>query len=330
MQHAADKYPERVRKMFIDLSGFYSEVSLEDRINTFIHEIDTLAKDNSDISKSGTSFHHDFRAVSVYLFMMDPKRYYIYMYTVFKNFAHFVELDIPEAGDVQLLLHFYHVCDEIGHILQKEHKDWYEDYLQIQKNGEKEDEIRTDVYGHLLIQDIVFSLYYYHNQERLNTKTIVQPKPFKKKPVKKAAKLGNGVVFDYEAKQRKNSAIGAAAENFVFENEKRLVGSYGFDSTRVQHISKEQGDGLGYDILSCDKDGNEIYIEVKGTKGGIGTAFYITETELQCSIFNKEKYRLYRVYDFSQAGTVGTGKIAVIEGSLEPYCINPVSYKVVF
>ncbi len=51
MQKAADKYPERVRQMFIDLSGLYSDVSLEDRISRFISSIDDLAKNNADISK---------------------------------------------------------------------------------------------------------------------------------------------------------------------------------------------------------------------------------------------------------------------------------------
>ena len=97
-----------------------------------------------------------------------------------------------------------------------------------------------------------------------------------------------------------------------------------------QHVSKEQGDGLGYDILSCDEDGKDIYIEVKGTKGNARTAFYITDAELQCSIEHKDKYRLHRVYNFKVAGSTGKGMIAEIEGSLESYCLNPVLYRAVF
>ena len=141
---------------------------------------------------------------------------------------------------------------------------------------------------------------------------------------------GNGSFTDYDAQHRQKKAVGLAAENFVFENERKLVAKYGFDPNRVRHVSKEEGDGLGYDILSCDKEGKDIFIEVKGTKGNLDTEFYITETELQCSISNSEKYRLYRVYAFSSAGTTGVGKIAVIAGSLEAFCINPISYKVVF
>ena len=174
--------------------------------------------------------------------------------------------------------------------------------------------------------------YFFHPEELAVDSDIVIPKQFKKKPIRRTVVPGNGFIADYEARQKRNTAIGRAAEIFVLENERRLVASYGLDCDLVKHVSKdpEQGDGLGYDIISCDKNGNEIYIEVKGTSGGIGTAFYITETELQCSILNTNKYRLYRVYDFLVAGTSGRGKIAVIEGSLKPYCINTEIYKVMF
>lgn len=179
---------------------------------------------------------------------------------------------------------------------------------------------------------IIFAVEYYNHPEKLTNseESIVYPRPFNNKPYRKIAAPGNGIIIDYEKQYRNNMAIGNAAENFVLENERRLVSKYGYDSNRVRHVSKEQGDGLGYDILSCDKDGRDIYIEVKGTRGGIKSAFYITETELQCSIMHEEKYRLYRVYDFSIAGTNGRGKIAVIKGSLKPYCINPISYLATF
>lgn len=332
MQRAADKYPERVRKMFIDLSELNSAVSLEARIYDFISSLDSIAEENSDISPSGGSFHHDYRSISVYLFMMHPDRYYNYMYSTFSNFAKYVELEIPQSGDVHLLLEYYKACNEIEQILRRDYGEWFESYLRVQKSGDPKKEMRTDICGHLLIQDIVYSLHYYNNQEWLasDKDTIVYPTEFKKKPIRRIAVPNDGVIRDYEAKHRHNTVIGEAAERFVLDNEKMLVASYGFNPDLVRHISKEQGDGLGYDILSCDKDGKEIFIEVKGTSGGAGTAFYITEPELQCSIQHSEKYRLYRVYNFTSSGTAGTGRIAVIEGSLERYCINPILYKAVF
>ena len=333
IQRAADKYPALVRKMFIDLSGFNSETSLEDRVLSFISSIDNLVKENAEFSKNGKSFHQDFRAVSVYLLMMNPELYYNYMYSTFYEFAKFVELKIPNAGDVHLLLLYYEVCNEIKQILLTDYKEWFELYLQSQKDRDKANEGRTDIYGNLVVQDIVFSLYYYNHPEEIKAleKQIVLPKKLRLKPARSSANIGQGAIVDYKAQQIKNEEIGIAAENFVLENERRMVAEYGFNpDERVRHISEEQGDGLGYDILSCDKEGRDLFIEVKGTNGGKKTALYITANELECSIMNAEKYRLYRVYDFSSAGTSGAGKIGVIEGSLLPYCINPVLYKVVF
>ena len=39
------------------------------------------------------------------------------------------------------------------------------------------------------------------------------------------------------------------------------------DVERVQHLSRLQGDGLGYDISSIDEQGNILRIEVKTTSG---------------------------------------------------------------
>lgn len=332
MQRAADKYPERVRQMFIDLSGFNSEVPLKDRVCSFISAIDILAKENQDISKSGKSFHHDCRAVSVYLFMMDPEHYYNYMYTVFRNFSEFIGLKVSRTIGVNYMLQYFDICDEIKGVLEKDHKDWFEKYLLHRREEDPTNESRGDRAGHLLIQDIVYSLYYFKDPQLLSAhdEDIVYPTAFKLNPKKHTGNSKRGIIIDYEAQQRRNLAIGKAAERFVMENERRLVKKYGFDPGRVRHISKEEGDGFGYDILSCDEEGKDIYIEVKGTKGGQGSTFYITENELKCSIEYPEKYRLYRVYDFSPEGNSGRGKIAEIRGSLEKYCEQVVLYKVEF
>lgn len=66
-----------------------------------------------------------------------------------------------------------------------------------------------------------------------------------------------------------------------------------------------------------------IYIEVKTTSSGLKTAFFVTANELECSRQYKDRYRLYRVYDFKN----GKGKVKYIKGPLDGICIEPVSYK---
>jgi len=65
----------------------------------------------------------------------------------------------------------------------------------------------------------------------------------------------------------------------------------------VRWTARDDGDGLGYDILSFDLDGHERYIEVKTTALGAETPFYITSAELDFAQRHADRYALYRVYN---------------------------------
>ena len=52
----------------------------------------------------------------------------------------------------------------------------------------------------------------------------------------------------------------------------------------------------GYDIKSFNVDGTARFIEVKTTKQGIDTEFFMTPNEIEFSELNHESYFLYRVY----------------------------------
>ena len=58
---------------------------------------------------------------------------------------------------------------------------------------------------------------------------------------------------------------------------------------KIKHVSKTN-DLAGYDILSFNDDGSERYIEVKTTKGGKRTEFYLTANELAYSKLMKDSY----------------------------------------
>lgn len=67
----------------------------------------------------------------------------------------------------------------------------------------------------------------------------------------------------------------------------------------VDHVSKTRGDGLGYDIKSYDVNGEEIYIEVKGTINPKNTSFFISAAEVDISRKYPNQFYLYRVYDLN-------------------------------
>lgn len=95
---------------------------------------------------------------------------------------------------------------------------------------------------------------------------------------------------NYEEEQRRKTILGNRGEKIVFDYETKL-------GHNPKHIAIES-DAEGYDILSHDKEDNEIYIEVKATSTKIGKfSFYYTEHEHQTALKYGDKYHIYIVFD---------------------------------
>lgn len=113
-----------------------------------------------------------------------------------------------------------------------------------------------------------------------------------------------------------NARLGLDGELFVYFLERqKLIDLERVDLAKlVEHKSETEGDGLGYDILSFDSEGNKKYIEVKTTKGTCNTRFFISPNEIQFSSENFKNYYLYRVYEFIESKK--SGKIKMINGDI--------------
>ena len=95
---------------------------------------------------------------------------------------------------------------------------------------------------------------------------------------------------------------------------------------KIIHVS-ESNDSAGYDILSYDKDGNQIFIEVKTTLGPVRTDFYISPGEIKFSKNNADNYYLYRVFNFNRIEK--KGQLYIKKGNVEEnFNLTPVSFKV--
>ncbi|MDW3197484.1 MAG: DUF3883 domain-containing protein [Cytophagales bacterium] len=130
---------------------------------------------------------------------------------------------------------------------------------------------------------------------------------------------------NYLELEQKNTSLGLQGEEFVFDYEKWQLkkSSSGKLANSVRWVSKEEGDGLGFDILSRNPDGTDKYIEVKTTKLGKETPFYFTRNELSFSEENASNYHLYRLFDFEKKA-----KLFQKQGGLSMIChMTPVSYK---
>jgi len=134
--------------------------------------------------------------------------------------------------------------------------------------------------------------------------------------------------FDPAARDERNRALGEQGERRIFEHERARLNSAGRDdlARKVRWVSKEDGDGAGYDILSFDPTGSERWLEVKTTTGHERTPFYLSENERLVSEERPDAFRIVRLYDFAR-----DPRAFQITPPLESAVIlNPQSYRATF
>ena len=136
---------------------------------------------------------------------------------------------------------------------------------------------------------------------------------------------------DYAAKDAKNRKIGLEGELLVVAFEQNRLRQLGHEHLALQivHTSVIQGDGAGYDIKSFNQDGSVRYIEVKSTRGPLGTDFYMSPNELKFSEQNRSNFFLYRVYDMGNES--GEASFYLLEGDVQQKLnATPVNFKMSF
>ena len=106
--------------------------------------------------------------------------------------------------------------------------------------------------------------------------------------------------IDYLAREASNRSLGAAGEEFVLNYEAARLLYAGKDALaeRIEQVSDTVGDSAGYDIRSYNSDGSDRFIEVKTTRYGINTPFFLTANELSFSDQHRDRYYLYRPFEF--------------------------------
>lgn len=131
--------------------------------------------------------------------------------------------------------------------------------------------------------------------------------------------------INYLERESRNASLGAAGEALAMEVEHRRLRGAGHRqlAEKIEHVSRSQGDGLGYDILSFETDGRERLIEVKTTSFGARTPFFASKREVAVSEERAQNFSLYRVFKFREAP-----KIFILPGSLRESCeLDPVQFR---
>ena len=131
--------------------------------------------------------------------------------------------------------------------------------------------------------------------------------------------------INYLEQETRNRSLGLAGEELVlrFEHERLWRANQKALAERIEHVSVTRGDGLGYDIASFEESGKPRVIEVKTTRFGSMTPFFVSRNEVAVSVERDQDYFLYRVYDFR-----AQPKLFTLPGSIDATCdLDPIQYR---
>ncbi|MBZ9634607.1 DUF3883 domain-containing protein [Clostridium sp. FP1] len=137
----------------------------------------------------------------------------------------------------------------------------------------------------------------------------------------------SGRKIDYIEKAKFNSKIGFLGESYILEYERnKLIKANRADlAGQVEHVSDTKGDGLGFDILSFNEDGNPKFIEVK-TSITQSESFYVTKNELEFSKDYSGYFYLYRLTEFDWLNNIGN--LSMSHGNLYKLLdLKPILYQ---
>ncbi len=157
----------------------------------------------------------------------------------------------------------------------------------------------------------------------------LQSPPTRRETRERRAEIGyqarpNPFQVNYLEREAHNRELGRLGEEFVVVYEQARLAHIGQDrlAAAVEHVAHTRGDGLGYDVLSFDASGRERLIEVKTTRFGMDTPFFLSRNEVTVSERESDHYQLYRVFEFRERP-----KLFTLPGNLRHTCaLVPESY----
>ena len=122
---------------------------------------------------------------------------------------------------------------------------------------------------------------------------------------------------NYLEREARNSSLGGAGEAFVLNFERARLIAAGKETlaSKIEHTSQLHGDAEGFDILSFETSGAERLIEVKTTKYGQETPFFVSRNEVSVSESRAPSYHLYRLFAFR-----GAPQLFMLNGALSATC----------
>ena len=325
----AKEKPQETQECLDEL--FDLSLPLRDRASSFIKRTEKIFRTMQDEDygdwkgRTNVQSYQDTHAVSVYLSLRYPQKYYIYKWSIFKISADILGYSIKSKDKVDKLIEYYDFCETVKSEIKKE-KEFLKDYRdKLKVSG-----LSDDNYN-MLTQDFIFAIATHMNADFIK-KTVVgkvmemtsSEYPVKRPPMETEFQGKKGI--DYAKQDELFRDLGKKGEMWVVNYEKKRLAERGI-KFNVRHASILDGDGLGYDVLSVEKDGvTPRYIEVKTTTGSVDCPFYFTKREMERSIKDADHFYLYRVYNFKYKKN--EADVSIIKGSLTELNATPTVYEV--
>lgn len=130
--------------------------------------------------------------------------------------------------------------------------------------------------------------------------------------------------IDFVRENQENKELGDSGEELVKEYEKDKLRQKGMSAfaDKVEIVE----DGKGYDVLSFDENGSEIYIEVKTTRGNEKSYFHFSINEKLFSEKYADSYFLYRLYNYDDEKN--NADYFIIKNPSEELLFQPTDFKV--
>ncbi len=129
--------------------------------------------------------------------------------------------------------------------------------------------------------------------------TRVTPRSLRENPWKRT-RARAAPTLDYLEREARNRALGEAGELFAIRFEQERLARAGQErlASKIEHVARTRGPSDGFDVLSFETTGEDRLIEVKTTRYGAETPFYLSPNELAVSEDRSAQYQLYRVFRF--------------------------------
>lgn len=201
---------------------FNEEISLNNRVNSFIKFYDEklpLLQNLVPDKKINYHSHGDLRAIAIYLSLQFPQKYFLYKYTMVKNFCDQMDIERIKAGNKNNLDNYQIIANEVLDFILKD-ESFLEDYRKFTNLEEN----YKDQSLHLLVQDFVYTISQHFNDDikywRIGTKDDDASYWNLMKNESKVC-IGWGNIGNLESIENKNQVINLLTERGYYPSDNR-------------------------------------------------------------------------------------------------------------